>query len=236
VGWMARTGATASTAGWHCLSDRGATVLSVAEVAIGLRDHSGWAVAVTVSAEPLVRDRRRIELCDPALPRQAFHAASGLPIEQANQVIKQVRHSATAASERELRRLADDLARQGHHVQAVAIAIPTSSIPRDLSTVLRSHLRLHAAEGELYSEALADAAHAAGLPMVRYATKDVAAETAAALDCSPATVAEIAAKLGHGLGPPWAKDQKEAAMAALLGLHTVGWPRRLRPRANGRGQ
>ena len=72
--------------------------------------------------------------------------------------------------------------------------------------------------------------------MVRYATKDVAAETAAALDCSPATVAEIAAKLGHGLGPPWAKDQKEAAMAALLGLHTVGWPRRLRPRANGPGQ
>ena len=156
MGWMARTGATASTAGWHCLSDRGATVLSVAEVAIGLRDHSGWAVAVTVSAEPLVRDRRRIELCDPALPRQAFHAASGLPIEQASQVIKQVRHSATAASERELRRLADDLARQGHHVQAVAISIPTSSIPRDLSTVLRSHLRLHAAEGELYSEALAD--------------------------------------------------------------------------------
>ena len=108
--------------------------------------------------------------------------------------------------------------------------------PPDLSTVLRSHLLLHAAEGELYSEALADAAHAAGLPMVRYATKDVAAETAAALDCSPATVAEIAAKLGRGLGPPWAKDQKEAAMAALPGLHTVGRARRLRPSANGRGQ
>ncbi|HEX5907861.1 MAG TPA: hypothetical protein VFY56_12645, partial [Propionibacteriaceae bacterium] len=46
VGWMARTGATASTAG-IAVSDRGATVLSVAEVAIGLRDHSGW-----------VRDRR----------------------------------------------------------------------------------------------------------------------------------------------------------------------------------
>ncbi|HEX5908176.1 MAG TPA: hypothetical protein VFY56_14250 [Propionibacteriaceae bacterium] len=151
-------------------------------------------------------------------------------------MIKQVRHSAMAASERELRRLVDDLARQGHHVQAVAISIPTSSIPRDLSTVLRSHLLLHAAEGELYIEALADAAHAAGLPMVRYAAKDVAAETAAALDCSPAAVAEIAAKLGHGLGPPWAKDQKQAAMAALLALHTVGWPRRLRPRANGRGQ
>jgi hypothetical protein len=235
VGWMARTGATASTAG-IAVSDRGATVLGVAEVAIGLRDHSGWAVAVAVSVEPLVRDRRRIELCDPALPRQPFHAASGLPLEQARQVIKQVRRSATAASETELRRLVNDLAGRGHQVRAVAISIPTSSVPQDLSTVLRSHPLLHAAEGELYREALSDAAHAVALPMVRYATKDVVAETAAALDCSPAIVVEIADKLGHQLGPPWAKDQKQAAMAALLALHTVGWPRRVRPRANGRGQ
>jgi hypothetical protein len=218
---MTRHRAAASMAG-PSLSHRGATVLSVAEVAIGLRDHSGWAVAVAVSAEPLVRDRRRIELCDPALPRQAFHAARGLPLEQARQVIKQVRRSATAASERELRRLVRDLARQGHHVRAVAISIPTSSVSQDLSTILRSHLLLHAAEGELYSDALSDAADAAGLVTVRFASKDVAAETAAALDCSPATVLEIAVTLGRGLGAPWAKDQKEAAMAALLALHTVG--------------
>jgi hypothetical protein len=193
----------------------------VAEVAIGVRDHSGWAVAVGVSAEPLVRDRRRIELCDPELPRQPFHSASGLPLKQAHQVIKQVRRSATAGAETELRRLLDDLAGQGHQVRAVAISIPTSSIPQDLRAILRSHPLLHAAEGELYREALTDAARAAELPIVRYVTRDVVVETAAALDCSPATVVAIAAKLGHGLGPPWAKDQKEAAMAALLALHTL---------------
>jgi hypothetical protein len=221
VGWMARHRGSCQH-GWPSLSHRGATVQSVAEVAVGIRDHSGWAIAVAVSAEPLVRDRRRIELCDPALPRQPFHAASGLPLEEARQVIKQVRRSATAASETGLRRLVDDLAGQGHQVRAVAISIPTSSIPQDLSTILRSHPLLHAAEGELYREALSDAAHAAALPVVRYASKDVVTETAAALDRSPATVGEIAVKLGQGLGPPWAKDQKEAAMAALLALHTVG--------------
>jgi hypothetical protein len=200
----------------------GVTVLAVAEVAIGLRDHSGWAVAVAVSAEPLVRDRRRMELCDPALPRQAYHAASGLPIEQAREVIMKVERSAFAASERELCGLVHDLAGQGHRVRAVAISVPTSSIPQDLSTILRSHPLLHAAEGELYSEALSDAAQAAGLPMIRFTTKDLAGAAAAALDCSPATVAEIVVELGHGLGPPWAKDQKEAAMAALLALHTAG--------------
>jgi len=197
-------------------------VLSVAEVAIGLRDHSGWAVAVAVSAEPLVRDRRRIELCDPALPRQAFHAASGVPIEHAREVIMQVERSATAASERELRYLVHDLTTQGHQVRAVAISVPTTSIPQDLSTVLRSHPLLHAAEGELYSEALADAAQAVGLPMVRFTTKNLVGDAAAALNRSPATMVDMVVRLGHGLGAPWAKDQKEAAMAALLALHTVG--------------
>lgn len=196
-------------------------MLGVAEVAIGIRDHSGWAVAVAVSAEPLTRDRRRMELCDPALPRQAYHAASGLPIEQARELIIQVERSATAASKRELRSLVHDLAGQGHQVRAVAISVPTSSVPHDLSTVLRSHPLLHAAEGELYSEALSDAAQTAGLPMVRFTTKNLVGDASAALDCSPASIVEIVAKLGHGLGPPWAKDQKEAAMAALLALHTV---------------
>ena len=197
-------------------------MLGVADVAIGLRDHSGWAVAVAVSAEPLVRDRRRLELCDPALPRQAFHAASGLPIEQAREVIIQVERSATATSEKELRHLVHDLAGQGHRVRAVAISVPTSSVPHELGTILRSHPLLHAAEGELYSEALADAAQAAALPMVRFTTKNLVGDAASALDCSPATMMEIVVRLGHGLGAPWAKDQKEAAMAALLALHTVG--------------
>lgn len=163
-----------------------------------------------------------MELCDPALPRQAYHAASGLPIEQARKVIMEVERSAFAASERELRGLVHDLAEQGHQVRAVAISVPTSSIPHDLSTILGSHPLLHAAEGELYSEALSDAAQAAGLPMVRFITKGLAGDAAAALDCSPATVAEIVVELGHGLGPPWAKDQKEATMAALLALHAAG--------------
>jgi hypothetical protein len=196
-------------------------VLGVAEVAVGFRDHTGWAVAVAVSAERLVRDRRRLQLCDPNLPRQAFHAASELPIEQASNVIRQVEHAAAVASEHELHHLLNELADQGHQVRVVAISIRNSTMPRDLNAILRSHPLLHAAEGELYSEALADAARAAGLPIVRFIPKLLVQETAAALGCSVAATMEIVVKLGQGLGAPWAKDQKEAAMAALLALHTV---------------
>jgi hypothetical protein len=194
----------------------------VAEVAIGFRNHTGWAVAVAVSAEPLVRDRRRIELCDPALPWQAFHAASGLPIEEARQVVARVERSAAEAAERELLGLVQELGGQGHRIRSVAIPVTTSPVPQELSTVLGSHPLLHAAEGQLYREALAEAAQAAGLPMVRFTIKDLVADAAAALGCSPTTVREIIAKLGQGLGAPWAKDQKDAATAALLALHNVG--------------
>jgi hypothetical protein len=194
----------------------------VAEVAIGFRIHTGWAVAVAVSAEPLIRDRRRIELCDPALPRQAFHAASGLPIEEARQVVARVERSAAEAAERELLGLVQELGGQRHRIRSVAISVAASPVPQELSTVLGSHPLLHAAEGQLYSEALADAAQAAGLPMVRCTIKGLVADAAAALGCSPTTVGEIIAKLGQCLGPPWGKDQKDAATAALLALHSVG--------------
>ena len=64
---------------------------------------------------------------------------------------------------------------------------------------------LHAAEGALYELAVLDAAAAAGLPV---------------LVVDPRTLApsdEVEA-LGRLIGPPWQKDHKLAAMAALVAL------------------
>jgi len=62
---------------------------------------------------------------------------------------------------------------------------------------------------------LADAVEAAGLPVVRFVSKSLLADAQAVLD---RPLGDTLAALGHGLGPPWAKDQKEAAAAALLAL------------------
>ena len=43
---------------------------------VGVADHSGWAVCVTVAASrglPVVVDRRRIELIEPDVPTQPYH-------------------------------------------------------------------------------------------------------------------------------------------------------------------
>jgi hypothetical protein len=62
---------------------------------------------------------------------------------------------------------------------------------------------LHAAEGALYEEALVDGAGKAGLPAVLVEERTI--RIAPALDT-----------IGKSLGPPWQKDHKLAASAALL--------------------
>jgi hypothetical protein len=191
------------------------------DVGVGLRDHAGWAVAVAVSAEPTVVDRRTIQLCDSRLPRQAYHAAAGLPADRARQLIAEVERSASEAAKTALTQLLQDLQAQGHQLRAVGVCIGTSRIPAELDAILASHALLHAAEGELYREALADAADAAGLPVVRFTNRSLLAEAAAVLDRSPADVGDTINRLGKGLGPPWARDQKEAATAAWYALSSV---------------
>jgi hypothetical protein len=185
------------------------------DVGIGFRDHSGWAAAVTVSRKPAVLDRRRVLLCDPELPRQVYHAAVGLDLAEAGNLIAEVERSAAASAEHELAGIVARLSADGHRICGVAVAVGTAQLPADLTTILGLHTLLHAAEGELYRDALADAADAAGLPVLRFAGKTLLAQAQAA---TGRPIADTLADLGHGLGPPWAKDQKEAAAAALLVL------------------
>ena len=65
-------------------------------VALGFRAHSGWAALVAVAGsprpacppiEPLVIDRRRIELARAGVPVQPYHAAAELELKQAAELI-----------------------------------------------------------------------------------------------------------------------------------------------------
>lgn len=86
-------------------------------------------------------------------------------------------------------------------VGIVAIVRPVSA----LDAVLRSHPLLHLAEGQLAREAVAEAATAAGLP-VHY------------LDPKGRPAVERTVALARAAGPPWRKEHKMAALAALAAL------------------
>jgi hypothetical protein len=151
------------------------------------------------AAAPVVLARQRVTLIDGALPRQPYHAASdgGMSLAEASRLIAKVE----LAAERAARAATRDAAK-GFGADAVAVVGGGRAIPRELERILASHPLLHAAEGALYEEAVAEAARANGLRVELVPPGDLV--VSGALDA-----------LGRQIGPPWQKDHKLAAAAAL---------------------
>jgi hypothetical protein len=174
-------------------------------VGLGWRCHSGWAVLVVVSGPvplPTVACRRRVELVDDTLPRQPYHAAaeSGLSLGEGEALVARVAEAAASGAAR-----ATAAAVEEFGVGAVAVVGGGRNIPDAFERVLHSHALLHAAEGKLYEEACVEAAARCGLPVELVGAKNLVVDPA--VDTA-----------GKGLGPPWQKDHKLAASAALASV------------------
>jgi len=104
----------------------------------------------------------------------------------------------------------------GHVVRGVGIAAKTATLPASLDKILASHAQLHAAEGDLYREALAEAAAACKLPVAGFPPKQLYADAAAALGTTEAKLRDLLTRTGKELGSPWRVDHKDATLAALL--------------------
>src|SRR2546426_8134359 len=80
--------------------------------ALGFRAHSGWAALVVVAApsrSPAVIDRRRIELVDPGIPKQPYHAAQKLDLKEAEELVRRCTETARLLARRAFRAVIDDL-------------------------------------------------------------------------------------------------------------------------------
>lgn len=196
-------------------------------VALGLKAHSGWAALVVLGrrdGDLEVLDRRRIELTRPEdahWAKQPYHAAAGLDPDEAADVVRRGIESARTVAERELRAaLARERAAK-RRVAACAVLVGEGMPDWSVAEILAVHLRMHKAEGELFRDALVRAAQACEIRLLAIPEKTLLEHAESALD-TPATelAAEIAA-LGKRVGPPWGRDQKDAALAARVALHEL---------------
>jgi hypothetical protein len=73
------------------------------------------------------------------------------------------------------------------------------------------------ADGVMYRDVLAEAAQARGWSVVEYETKTVLQEAAQALGL--ADISPRLDEIGKALGPPWQKDHRLAAAAAIVAAH-----------------
>ena len=177
---------------------------------IGISDHGGWAVLVTVARDGTLLDRRRIELLDADLPKLPHHhEGQGLPLDEAVELVERVRVSAERHA-------------------ALALNAVTLAVPRILGVALRECPQLpptiagrikdyraqNVADWVMYRNALASAAEARGWPVHWYNAKSVLSAASQAL-----RVENFDAHFLHlrtSVGPPWNQDHKLAMAAAIV--------------------
>jgi hypothetical protein len=189
-------------------------------VAIGLKARTGRATLVTVAGdvnEPQLIERSQIQL----LPDGAFapyHAAEGLAPQEARESIRRSIGSAQTLATSAIREAARRCAEAGHELCGCAVLVGTGMPDWSTDEILAVHVRMHKAEGELFRDALIAGARACGLKLTTLQAKSALDEAAKALGLTRARLDARLATLGRSAGPPWGKDQKEAAAAALVAL------------------
>jgi hypothetical protein len=191
------------------------------KVAFGLKPHSGWAALVVLggrSDDLQVVDRRRMEIVDETWAKAPYHAAENLKPAAARELVERGVEAAHRVARRELRAALDRERERGNEVRACAVLTADPMPGWSVAEILAVHFRMHKAEGCLFREALAGAAEACGTRLVAIVEKALASHAETALGTPAKQLATTVAALGKTVGPPWGRDQKDAALAAWVAL------------------
>jgi hypothetical protein len=194
-------------------------------IAFGLKAHSGWAALVAMTQrdeEFVVIDRRRIELVEELWAKQPYHAAEQLEPNVARGLVKRGIAAANRIALREMRLAIKREQKRNNQVIGCGVLMTEPMPDWSVDEILAVHFRMHKAEGVLFREALSRAAKATNLSVVEIPEKTITAYATKELRMSADELNKTIAKLGKTCGPPWGKDQKEAALAAAVALHRLG--------------
>lgn len=152
--------------------------------------------------------------------KQPFHAAEGLPFNEAQRLIRRCTDSTDSLADRALRVLVGDVEEKGYRVVGCGLLLASGRALPDLAAILASHALIHSAEGEMFREALVRASERCGLAVTKVREHELFETAAAAFRTAADTLQRRLAELGRSLGPPWTQDQKLAALVGLLALAT----------------
>ncbi|SFS03683.1 hypothetical protein SAMN05216570_1738 [Dyella sp. OK004] len=187
------------------------------KVALGWKAHSGWAVLVVVGEGLVLVDRQRITLVEEGADweKHPYHAAAH---GEADALLKHAVDVVRRTTLQRMREALEHCRAEGHEPMACAVLMPGAMPAWTTTEILAVHIRMHKAEGVLFPQVLCEAAEACGVPVVAISEKSLEEEACGRLGISTARMTQQISALGRGAGAPWGKDQRNAAVAAMVAL------------------
>ena len=193
------------------------------EAAVGFRAHSGWSTVVVLGGStrsPAVVDRRRIEIANPKVEgsKQPYHSAEYLSRSKAEAFVKKCIQETKRLTESAIREILERTDGSGFRIVRSGIVLGSLPSTPDLAAAFASHAMAHAAEGEMFRNAITNACKARGLQIGGLRERELFTRGAPDLGLPVAQLQNRLTELGEAVGPPWRQDEKHAALVAWLAL------------------
>ena len=177
---------------------------------VGIADHFGWAVAVTVSADHEVVDRRQIELVEPDVtPAPIHYDRQRLDVAGTAALVAEVRGSVRRATSAAFDELAGAVPAP---IESISLRDWPLEFPEDIAVQRQAPYEARA-DAIMYRKILAELAEARGWEVHLYKAKDVLGQAASVLGDR---LDDVLDGPRARLGPPWTKDHRVALAAAIV--------------------
>jgi hypothetical protein len=191
--------------------------------AIGVRMHSGWGALVAVSNNAgavQILERRRIAITasGAAGANQPYHFAERLELPEAEKFLGSCFAASTCLAVAAVQEVVGELRSGQNRVVGSAILLASGRPLPPLAKILASHPLIHAAEGEFFRQVFTKACEGLDISVTGFRERDLDECIRTTFDRGTTRIQQQISALGRSLGPPWTRDQKSAALAALIVL------------------
>jgi hypothetical protein len=191
--------------------------------ALGFRMHSGWGVLVAVSGDASsveVVDRRRIVITDATIPgaTQPYHHAASMGLQESESHIANCAALSKRLALAAIQQVVRELDGRQYRVVGSAVLLASGRALPSLAKILAAHPLIHTAEGEFFRNSIRNACERLKISVEAIRERELEERMKAAFGNSASQMQREIATAGSSIGPPWTKDHKAAALAALLVL------------------
>lgn len=188
-----------------------------AEIALGFRVKSGFAVAVALcgtAAAPVPLARRIVQLSDPAIAetKQPYHDGVGTAQQDMKEIARLARIIQDCARQ-SVARLLSDGALAGGRCRGAGLIVGSVIDPAKVGNL---HIRAHANEGRLFRTVLEEALGGHGVKCAVIVEKTLDAQAPKILGRPVGQIRRIVGSFGESLDGPWRAEEKAAATAAWM--------------------